>query len=364
MITFVAARANRSCFDRLLAVRGRLGVAVRVLTYEAAFRRESVPSGTVVFTDFDLLHGFEIDAAGAMAQAVAQSPAGGRVLNHPARVLQRYALLAALHCEGLSPVTARRLEDGGVPDAYPVFLRTEAGCAGPETDLIADIGAYRAALAALAQRGLGPAGRIAVRFVAERDRDGYFRKYGAFVVGDRIIPQHILRSPHWNVKSRFSETDPAFIAEEERYVAENPHADDLLRIARIAGVEYGRIDYGLVDGRIVVFEINTNPTYPRFAGGAPAREARRKVILERFAEALARVDTGGAQGGTLSFARPETGNRGFIRRDPWYLHPLHTLSRGRAWAGLLRRATGAAAPKPKAFQIELGGQKDQQNDCT
>ena len=42
----------------------------------------------------------------------------------------------------------------------------------------------------------------------------------------------------------------ARIAEELRYLRENPHEAELREIFSLARVEYGRIDYGVVDGRI------------------------------------------------------------------------------------------------------------------
>lgn len=39
----------------------------------------------------------------------------------------------------------------------------------------------------------------------------------------------------------------------------NPHQAALLEIFELAHVDYGRCDYALVNGRIQVWEINTNP---------------------------------------------------------------------------------------------------------
>src|SRR5690606_9525763 len=48
--------------------------------------------------------------------------------------------------------------------------------------------------------------------------------------------------------------------ESRDYVAENPHRQQLENIFELASIEYGRIDYGLVDGAVQTFEINSNPT--------------------------------------------------------------------------------------------------------
>jgi hypothetical protein len=50
------------------------------------------------------------------------------------------------------------------------------------------------------------------------------------------------------------------IEEHLRYVETNPHRDQLEKVFELGGIEYGRIDYCVVDGRVQTFEINTNPT--------------------------------------------------------------------------------------------------------
>jgi len=51
----------------------------------------------------------------------------------------------------------------------------------------------------------------------------------------------------------------AAYAAELAYARSNPHAVELAEIFALAQVDFGRIDYGLRNGRIEVFEINTNP---------------------------------------------------------------------------------------------------------
>ena len=90
--------------------------------------------------------------------------------------------------------------------------------------------------------------------------DGRFRKFGVFRVGELIYVQHCYITADWLGKGVPSDLTAAHMAEAEAYRIENPHADQLMEIFRIAGIAYGRIDYAVVDGRIQVFEINTNPT--------------------------------------------------------------------------------------------------------
>jgi hypothetical protein len=55
-------------------------------------------------------------------------------------------------------------------------------------------------------------------------------------------------------------------------------------------VDYGRVDYTIVGGRIQVYEINTNPqiTVPGWSGTGDPRRTRIKVeFAERFVERVA-----------------------------------------------------------------------------
>jgi hypothetical protein len=86
--------------------------------------------------------------------------------------------------------------------------------------------------------------------------------------------------------------------EELDYVRDNPHEAELREIFRIANIDYGRIDYALLDGRVQTWEINNNPTIGR--GLRPSsraidpelretREETKRVFYERFNAAWAAV---------------------------------------------------------------------------
>jgi len=308
---------------------------IRAHAYSEVFGRRQAPVGTLIFTDFDHLHTYEVDAAALAQRAVLAVAPGTRVLNRPERVMQRTAMLRHLHMQGLNPVIATRIDTGEVPSRFPVFLREEAGYAGPETELLQDEADYTKALETLVKSGRSLTGRVSLSFEAERDKDGFYRKYGAFIIGDHVIPQHILRSVDWNVKSGNKETDAAFIAEELQYVQNNPHSDALRTMSHLCGIEFGRIDYGIKDGQIVIFEINTNPTFPRFIGGNPDREARRRVIADRIGAAFAEIDDPRPLT-WVAFDDSASENSAFVERDPWFRHPFVALRRKHIWLALNR----------------------------
>lgn len=337
MVHLFGSRRNLATFDKLLSVQSRLP-PLRVHSYQSAFQRERVPTGSLILTDFDMLHVYEVDMLTAMVRAARRHDPDVRILNEPGRVLERTPLLHALHAAGRSPIEVTRLDMGEVPSRYPVFIRTEDGCGGPETGLLEDEVAFLQQRDRLRAAGLSLKRRIAVTFAAQRDDAGLYRKYGAFIVGRHVIPQHILRSPHWNVKSRVQTDDPAFDAEAQQYFMDNPDRQALLDIAEIAGVSYGRVDFTRIDDRPVVFEINTNPTFPGFRKGSrPDRVGRRSLILDRLAEAMAEIDGGTARRRSVSFQPPANANHAFVERDAWYRHPLQAATRARSWHWLGRR---------------------------
>jgi hypothetical protein len=110
------------------------------------------------------------------------------------------------------------------------------------------------------ENGTATPDMMVVEFGNARGEDGRYRKYAAFRIGDEIYAQHCYSSEDWRVKYASANLGEAQWREHDAYAADNPHREQLEKIFPIANIEYGRMDYGLVDGRVQVFEINTNPT--------------------------------------------------------------------------------------------------------
>lgn len=84
---------------------------------------------------------------------------------------------------------------------------------------------------------------------------------------------------------------------------ENPHRESVLGAFDLAHIEYGRVDYSLKNGEIVVWEINTNPIllrtrkdYEEYLEGNPRKEAEI-AIKERLAIKLEELFMRLAHGG-------------------------------------------------------------------
>jgi hypothetical protein len=326
MILYVATERFSSTIRHFLGGNGRaLRNKVRLLTYEELFFEGAGPVGHYIFTDFDRLSRYDLECASRFAAAVQSAEPRARILNHPLSALERFPLLLALHEQGINDFTAIRIEGGERPPAYPVFIRAEDGYGGPETGLIHSDDEFEAALADLTQRGLPRRGRIAVGFANRKSDDGYFHKYGAFRVGDQIVPHDLMFGRDWIVKMHpppvaadsrdtdFSESDGG-VAMEMQYINGNPHAETLMRAFTIAGIDYGRADYGVVNGRVQIYEINTNPHIPHRT--PTARVERARIVQQRLVEAIAALDTPGLGRGRVKFeaCRPRAHNLHWPRR--------------------------------------------------
>lgn len=248
----------------------------------------------LIFGDIERLSSDERALATDLWDVVAASGRVDRLLNHPLRVLGRYDLLRALHCDGVNGFDVYRVDDDVAPRRFPVFLRGENDHAGPTSDLIETPERLREEISFRRRSGRATRGQIVVEYCDTRDGDGLLRKYGAFRVGDRIVPRHLFVTEHWVAKEAAitQEIPPVELrAMELDYIDRNPHADELLSIFDRARIEYGRIDYGFKNGRIQVWEINTNPMLPVADHRRdPDRRAVHELFAERFADAIAALE--------------------------------------------------------------------------
>jgi hypothetical protein len=304
IVYLVTERFRRTTlpFLKLPGLRGRY----RILTYEELFFERAGPIGHYICTDLDRLSRYEIENLVVFLRALQVTAPTARILNHPLTVLDRLPLLTALRREGINDFGAIRLDSGERPASYPVFIRTEDDHRGPETDVLADEAAFDAALADFARRGKPLKGRIAIGYAGEKGSDGLFRKYGALVIGGRIIADELFISDNWAVKDAVAVRRPEQVAEELRYAEENPHAELLRRVFEIAGVSYGRADYAFVNGRMQIYEVNTNPHIPWY-DRKDERTERRLLVGRRVREALLAVDGPALPKGRVRFAEIRPG---------------------------------------------------------
>jgi hypothetical protein len=86
------------------------------------------------------------------------------------------------------------------------------------------------------------------------------------------------------------------VASAAQYLAEReemdayPHHDYVMRMFEFAGLQFGRLDFGIVAGRPQAYEINTNPSMTLTATHPNAtRSETMGLVKSRLASALADV---------------------------------------------------------------------------
>ncbi|MEI9862977.1 MAG: hypothetical protein WDN00_00140 [Limisphaerales bacterium] len=263
MIQFFGTRDHVDTINQFAAAWApELRAHVRTSAYETISFRNPLPGGVCIFMDFERLLPSEMSLARRLAAAVQALPEKYTVLNDPARYIGRLRLLEVLHEQGINDFCAFRAD--ALPDdlRFPVFVRSEIDHNGPATPLLHSNDELKQALA-------GPAFQdpqlrkhlMVTEFCDCMETSGIYRKYSVMNIGGTLIPRHLFSSRDWVLKLQNNDyVDAENIAKEEEFLGNFPHTKQVLEIFQLAGVDYGRIDYGVRNGRLQVWEINTNPT--------------------------------------------------------------------------------------------------------
>jgi hypothetical protein len=263
----------------------------RMLSYNRALRARALPRGTYIFGDLDRLGFWELELAARLYRRLAAH--GLRLLNDPARVLQRFALLARLHHDGRNDFAVWRVEEPARPTRFPVFLRTQSAHRGPLSDLLHDAAAVEAAIAHALAEGVPVRELMLVEYCAQPVGEKLFRKLATMRVGDAMVCTLCVHESRWSAKhGEAGIATDALYRDEHDIIAGNRHGEALRPAFEAAGIEYGRADFALVDGREQVYEINTNPMVARLgAHPVPLRLEADALFFERLLDAVAAIDS-------------------------------------------------------------------------
>jgi hypothetical protein len=310
MIYLVTLQAPRDSTVQMFMRALRPDVqCIECTTYEQLFRDLRIPMGHIVFSDLDMLTHYEREVVIAAADALTTADTGVHILNDPRDILERYPLLRMLERERVNKYSVTRLDGGDRPSRYPVFIRCEDNHVGVDTDLLHNDEEFDSALEELREQGKVLKRRVAIEFCAQPSCEGRYQKFGVMNVGGTLIPQHILQSEHWLVKRRSQGKTQDDIEEELAFIKENPHRESIDRIFKLACIDYGRIDYAIVDGKVQVYEINTNPNFPsltpRPGDDNSAKVERRRIMRQHFIEAFNKLNEPLTEHRPVSFKLPE-----------------------------------------------------------
>jgi hypothetical protein len=229
---------------------------VEIRFYNDVLRSKELPLGTYIFSDLERLLPSETEIATQVWEQL--DAAGATLLNHPKRTLKRYDLLTMLYEKGRNAFRVVRATDKTTPLKFPVFLREEGEHSGSLTVLLQNRHQLDEALVGAVFRKHQASTLLVVEYCDTKDANGVFSKYSSFVVGGAVVPCHVDVSRGWVVKDT-DIVDETIMDRELNYVRTNPHREWLEETFRLAGAQYGRIDYSFLGDKPQVWEINTNP---------------------------------------------------------------------------------------------------------
>jgi hypothetical protein len=302
MIYFVVPRGQEFgvlnyAEDRAKGLLDRLSI----LNYEDLGRTPWPSKGTYVLSALDQLTPEGLDFVREWCDHLRGEDPSVRILNDPRATMCRFELLNALYQLGLNQHRVVRPQDKLADLRFPVFVRNEHHHSGSLSPLLHTQTELRGAIAKATLLGHPRQDLLVVEFVETADDDGYYRKYAAHIIGEKIISRGLAVGTDWMLKAAGSLRTRSIVFEQRAYVMENPHEAELRRIFGIAKTEYGRIDYAIKDGRIETWEINLNPTLGRGVGPRPPRDRPPEVeqlwqevqgyLTARFEEGFTAVDT-------------------------------------------------------------------------
>ena len=290
MILVVTTKEHRNMHAKL---EREAAVRVRVISYDELLARSRPYRATYVFTDLDRLPAWRVHKAAIRYREL--RAAGLRVLNDPALVLGRFGLLRGLHRSGLNSFNVYRVEELANPVRWPVFLRKEGDHKAPVSGLLHDKEELERAISESGDRGVPRSHLLIIEYAAEPVGPDLYRRLSVFRVGDRLLGYTCAHDDNWLVKhGKPGIAPPELYDEEHRFVATDVFGPAMLPAFELAGIEYGRVDFGLVGGRPQVYEINTNPHVKLHPAPSPAPMRNRSTALfaERYLEAMAAIDTG------------------------------------------------------------------------
>jgi hypothetical protein len=291
MINYLVSGRYTHTMVRFLAEAApELASAVTVVPYERLLESPTLQAGPCIFADVDIL-GPGLRMVARALHSRLEGCDGFSILNHPALSLGKSSLLRMLHGQGINRHAVYGFRDNMATVTFPVFLRYMNDHGGPRSPLLHTHGELRGALRRQWLKGRARKVMI-VEYTDTSDSRGIFRKYAAFKVGERIIARHMLAGRSWCLKQpERTMLDPRLVEEEWSYVRDNPHEQQLEAIFSAAAIDYGRIDYGMLDGRPQAWEINTNPMIlSRENLEVKERRPAQELFLERMKRALLSLD--------------------------------------------------------------------------
>ena len=263
---------------------------IRPMTYARLFRSTSIRAGMYIFSDLERLTPAETELAAKVWSTIVNSGQQVQLLNNPIRAMRRYELLRTLYEQGINPFNVYKLTEVRMPGKYPVFIRFENDHKGNRSPLLKNKDELLAAISDLEAQGMNRESMMIIEYIDSADERGIYHKYSHFYVYGEVIPRHLFQGESWMLKVP-GILDETALAEERKFIESNSFQEDISRIFQIAHIDYGRIDFSVINNQILVWEINTNPhiTHRKDAGGI-LREPVHTHFVKAFHKRLLQLN--------------------------------------------------------------------------
>jgi hypothetical protein len=313
MISFWTDAAGAPLMTEYLrSIEPAVSQRITLRSYESLANTMQVHGGPHIFAALDQLGPHGRAAVAALADALMQAAPGITILNDPRRARRRAELLRDMYGAGINTFQARRAGEGLDGLSFPVFVREEAGHNGSLTGLLTSPRELSRALIALRVRGFRMADLLVVERCDLADADGVIRTASAFRLGNEIIPSHLLRGRHWMLKWDGSDHGEQAMREHLDYLQGNPHEPWLRRVFTLAGIDFGRIDYGVGRDGLQVWEINLHPTLAL----SPDPETASDPSVEGLLQQGRQIWRGGLERAFLAIDAERADHEVTVRLDP------------------------------------------------
>jgi hypothetical protein len=300
VICYVLPAASRFTMDEFFSFEEPALVnRFRVIDFEQLPAMRRFERATYVIAGID-------QAEPAMRELIASlcdqldAAGGSHILNWPTRTLRRFELLKRLHAAGRNGFRVARPNEDLASLRYPVFVRSERQHIGNLSALLNTPAEVHDAVGAALLRGESLNDLMVVEFHSTADARGIFRKYAAYNVGGQIHGRSLNAGRQWMLKLETSDFTRELVMEDQQYVVDNPHREQLAEIFAFANIDFGQMDYSVKDGRVQTWEINVSPTIGRGVkpgGGigpaelASIRSETREFFFDKFRKAWAELDS-------------------------------------------------------------------------
>ena len=133
-----------------------------------------------------------------------------------------------------------------------------------------------------------------IEYAAEANTEtGFFQKHAAYFVAGNVIPANIVNDRNWVAKhGEANLATPELYALEKAQLGDYPFSKWVAEVFKCAQLDFGRVDFGVVNGRPQAYEINTNPViYENTKHENPDRAYSLRIIRNRILDALVGLAT-------------------------------------------------------------------------